>query len=265
MIHHAISEKPPALPLPFAAPETRAPVPGTVPFWRAGVVLALGLAIGLFYWAKPKTTLPPQSGVVMHLPGYIDLGSGFVGENAEVTPAERYILPKDTEFARKNYFDSPGPSQIFLSIVLSGALQQSIHRPELCLVAQGWSIINGQNIPIRLKSGHELTVRNLTIQRVVSIAGKPATITAYNMYWFVGENVTTPSHVTRVFLTSWDRIVHNRAHRWAYVTVSSPITKDYRPDGLDAAQTMQLLLEFIRTAVPYFQKDEMPESRAATP
>jgi hypothetical protein len=78
------------------------------------------------------------------------------------------------------------------------------------------------------------------------------------MYWFVGEKISTPSHLERAFLTSWDRIVHNRAHRWAYITVMAQITKNLRPDGLDAAQTRKLMTDFIRDVVPSFEKDEMP-------
>jgi hypothetical protein len=229
-----------------------------VPLWRSLAILGLGALVWMAHLASPTPMIPPQSGVVMHLPGFVNIGSGFVGENAEITTAERTILPKDTEFARKNYRDFPRHDNILLSIVLSGAEQQSIHRPEACLPAQGWSIANQEDIPIKLDSGHELTVRNLTIKRTITFNGQSATRTDYNMYWFVGENVTTPSQFMRVFLSSWDRIVHNRAHRWAYVTVESPITRNFYPQGLDAQQTKDLLIQFIRYVVPQFQKNEMP-------
>jgi hypothetical protein len=37
----------------------------------------------------------------------------------------------------------------------------------------------------------------------------------------VGKDKTTDDHFERIFLTSWDRIVHRVNHRWAYVIVSS--------------------------------------------
>jgi hypothetical protein len=199
----------------------------------------------------------------MKMPDYVNSGPGFFGTEAPVTEAEKLILPKDTEFARKDYRDYPGRDDIFCGIVLSGAMQQSIHRPEVCLVAQGWTISEQENVPIKLESGHTLTVRNLTIRHVYPTAeGKQITLTRYNMYWFVGEGVTTPSHLVRIFLSSWDRVFHNRAHRWAYVTVSSYITKDLQPDGKDAAQTKAMMVDFIKHVVPTFQKNEMP-ARAA--
>ena len=103
-------------------------------------------------------------------------------------------------------------------------------------------------------------VRNLTIQRDALDANKNRhIIKAYFMYWFVGENVTTSSHITRVLLSSWDRIVHNRAHRWAYVLALSPITEGQRTDGLNSEQTKKMLTDFIRQIVPTFQIAEMPK------
>jgi hypothetical protein len=236
------------------------------PAWRSLVIVLIGTFIGLVYWLNPPLTIPPQSGVVMQLPDYVRADNGFIGSPAEVTPTERRILPADTEFARKLYRDFPGHGdEIYCSIILTGAMQQSIHRPEVCLVAQGWNITNQEYIPIQLQSGHKLVVCNLTIRRLFQAHGQSITVTAYNMYWFVGEKITTPSHLERTLLTSWDRIVHNRAHRWAYVTVQARITNNLRPNGLDASQTRTMMLDFIRAVVPSFQKDEMPEATASAP
>ena len=229
-----------------------------VPLWRSAAVLVVAMLVWLFFWFNPPPVLSPQSGVIMHLPSYVDVAGGLVGQSVPVTVAEKNILPKDTEFARKQYGDVATQTSVFCSIVLSGATDQSIHRPEVCLIAQGWSIANQENVPIRLASGHELTVRNLTIKRDVPYQGKSVTLTEYNMYWFVGENVTTPYHLVRIFLSSWDRIFHNRAHRWAYVTVSSLITGDLIKNGRDPQQTKALLTDFIQKVVPTFQKSEMP-------
>ena len=242
-----------------STPETQ----GQVPVWRSVVLLLCTSVIWVFFWTSPHAALSPVSGVLMHLPGYVDVDGGFVGETAEVTEPERYILPKDTEFARKNYSDYPSPDRIFCGIVLSGIGQQSIHRPEVCLIAQGWSITNQEDIKIPLESGRVLTVRNLTIKRVVPYNGKAITLERYNMYWFVGEKITTASHVTRAFLSSWDRIFHNRAHRWAYVTVASSINPNPQPGMPNAVQTKNLMIDFIKKIVPTFQKSEMPAPNAS--
>ena len=66
----------------------------------------------------------------------------------------------------------------------------------------------------------------------------------------------------RVLLSNWDRVMHNRAHRWAYVSVFSLITDNLRPDGLDAQQTQSLLVDFAKKVVPTFQISEMPQQAA---
>jgi hypothetical protein len=79
------------------------------------------------------------------------------------------------------------------------------------------------------------------------------------LYWFVGDNVTTPSHFTRILLSNWDRVVHNRAHRWAYVSVFSLVTDNLATNGLGPEQTLDVMREFTKQVVPSFQKTEMPQ------
>lgn len=207
-----------------------------------------------------------MSGVVMTLPSWVKIALPnnpsvtFHGFNQPMSEGELGELPQDTAFARKEYDDFAGHNKLVCTIVLSGAEQRSIHRPEACLPGQGWSIVGQNDVPIRLASGRTLVVRNLAIEHANFAAdSNRQVVRGYYMYWFVGENVTTPSHFTRIILTSWDRIMHNRAHRWAYVSVLSTITNSLRPDGLDAEQTRTMLTDFIRQAVPAFQKSEMPE------
>ena len=108
------------------------PVPddsNKVPLWRCGVVLLLTVVVGLTYWFNPPLKVQSKAGVVMNLP--VTIGD-FFGKEGQITQTEHELLPKDTEFARKYYQDSHG-NQIECSIVLSGAEQRSIHRPEGCL------------------------------------------------------------------------------------------------------------------------------------
>jgi EpsI family protein len=236
--------------------------PTDVTWWRSGVVLGLAVAMLVVYALIPERYLPAQTGVIMNLPDQVALpGSNqehFHGFPAPVSEVEQTMLPKDTEFARKNYDDFYG-HQIFFSIVLSGQQQYSIHRPEVCLVAQGWHIGKAEDVPVRLASGHDLVTRALHIQReVLGDDGKTQTIQALYLYWYVAENMTTPSNLTRNLWSSWDRILHNRDHRWAYIAVMSAITQSMQVNGLNEDQTRKMLQEFISQVVPVIQKSEMP-------
>ena len=61
-------------------------------------------------------------------------------------------------------------------------------------------------------------------------------------------------------MSSWDRVINNSDHRWAYVIAMSPITDSIRSDGLNGEQTRQFMTDFIRQIVPVFQKSEMAGS-----
>jgi EpsI family protein len=241
----------------MSAPNASLPIRsfGEVPLWRSATLVGLALFMGLAYVFNPPPDLLPQAGVVMELP--VIMGD-YLGKPGAITPIEYSLLPRDTEFARRYYDDGHG-HQINCSIVLSGAEQRSIHRPEGCLTGQGWTIVNQDTIPIPLTSGRTMETRRLTLERqVVGQNNEPLTIRAYYVYWFVGQNVTTSSEVYRVLLSNWDRVIHNRANRWAYVSVFSLITEGLEPNGLDPGQTETMLKDFTRQIVPTFQISEMP-------
>lgn len=234
---------------------------GKIPFWRSGVVFGLAAVMAIAAWNNPPPFLSPEAGVVTSLPTQVKLpepsASEFFGLDTPVSEAELTILPKDTEFARKNYSDLHG-HEIFFSIVLSGLQQYTIHPPQVCLVAQGWNIVREEDVPIHLLSGREMAVRNLTIEREEVNARKDhRLVRAYYMYWYVADGISTPSRATRNWLSSWDRIFHNRDHRWAYVIAMSSIKESSGKDGENPVQTRQMLANFIREIVPSIQKSEM--------
>src|SRR5438477_727753 len=94
----------------------------------------------------PKDIRIQPSAVNLSLP---EMVGDWKGAEQEVGGAERAILGPDTQFARKVY--TMDQDQIFVSVVLSGPdMNTSIHRPERCLPAQGWTIIqsNIASIPV---------------------------------------------------------------------------------------------------------------------
>jgi hypothetical protein len=245
-----------SLPVPGQGASPGGNIGAVVPIWRSAVILGLTLLIALAYIFNPPLEVEPQAGVVMQLPVFV---GDFFGKQGAITNVEFDLLPKDTEFARRYYDDSKG-HQILCTIVLSGAEQRSIHRPEGCLTGQGWTIVGQDTIPMPLASGRTMMARRLTLERQVPGANNaPLTLRAFYIYWFVGEKVTTSSEIYRVLLSNWDRVVHNRAHRWAYVSVFSLITEGLQPNGLDSATTEGMLKDFAKKIVPTFQISEMAE------
>jgi hypothetical protein len=218
-------------------------------FWRALVLVLLAgltfLACRLFHDVNTKT----EPGVIMNLPDSI---GAYIGFDTDITESERVILPRDTEFAKKRYsgFDRP---EITTEIVLTGAQRQSIHRPQVCLVGQGWAIQKEETIPIRLADGREQKVRKLTLLRTqggVQIVG-------YFIYWFVGKDKTTDDHIERIFLTSWDRIVHRVNHRWAYVIVNAILPAQPTVTALERQKVLSDLVSFTGELIPQIQRPEV--------
>lgn len=218
-----------------------------IPVWRSLVVVALvGSAVAFSLYGTPEAGVS-EAAVNMDLPDRI---GPYVGSDQPVSESELAILPKDTEFAKKLYAD--GANDIHCQIVLAGAEKRSIHRPEVCLPGQGWTVKSGQVVPVRLADGRTLDVMQLTIGRPVVLPdGSKRELTSLFFYWFVGKGTTTPHHMVRILKTNMDMLLHNVNHRWAYVIVSSPVWEGFRPDGMSEAETRTKLTEFISQLAPH--------------
>jgi len=221
------------------------------PFARIAVVVALALLTVSAFYFTGSVGSTTEGGVIMALPERV---GAFYGKDQEPSDGEKNVLPKDTEIVKKTYSD-PSGDVINAQIVLAGAEKRSIHRPEVCLPAQGWSINRRETIPVVLADGRRITVMADYISRPIEIsAGGTRTLESIYCYWFVGNHVTTPSHVMRLLLTSWDRIVHRKNHRWAYVAVSAPVLQGFREGGLDTAGTWKMIDVFIAESAPKLMK-----------
>jgi exosortase len=116
--------------------------------WGATGLVVGATILAMFAAARVDAMqVSPRTGVKLSVDGINPaplpnlLGADWAGREVEVTPIEREVLPPDTGFSRKNYESlHDRRQQVFVSIVLSGRDRTSIHRPELCLVGQGWTI-----------------------------------------------------------------------------------------------------------------------------
>ncbi len=218
----------------------------------AGVVGLLTAATIIACLKTPEPVAAPLAGVVLELPPTVN---GLIGQQMEVSEAEKQILPPDTQFAKMAYsLAADDHLQIGCQIVLSGADQRSIHRPEACLQGQGWKIQNGGTIPIALADGSTLDVMKLVIARPVRVGEEVKTLRSLYLYWFVSKEATTPYHWERIAKTNFDLLLHNQTHRWAYIIVNAPVLQGFAPGGLDEQETERVLTDFISTAAPQFQR-----------
>ena len=175
-----------------------------IPWWRSGTVIALAaLTIWLCRESAPPN-ISPESGVIMDLPTLV---GEYWGTSETVSPSELALLPGDTEFEKKIYQDLTGNS-LTAQVVLSGGEKRSIHRPEVCLPGQGWSVQAGEVLPITLANGRTLDVMKLTLNREIETGpGQRVNLKSYFLYWFVGKDTSTPHHWVRLAKTKWDMVV----------------------------------------------------------
>ena len=137
-----------------------------------------------------------------------------------MSDAENKALPGDTKFIKAVYSNSLNRNA-FVSIVVSGRERNSIHRPQRCLVGQGFYILNTDMLSVPLHNREDLAVKLLEITRRNPESGTAHSATQLYAYWFVGQGRETPHHLVRMFWLAWDRVAHGVAHKWAYIAVSS--------------------------------------------
>lgn len=211
------------------------------------VLLIAGLSL---VFLLPKVANSTPQGIDLTLPN--SLGSWF-GEDQKVTEQELLVLAKDTEFARKLYTNGQG-DQIYASIVLSGQdLDNSIHRPERCLPAQGWSIADSRviKIPVAQASPDSVDVTRLhNLRKVATQDGRTVSVYGLNYYWFVGATDVTPSHLRRTYIDIRDRIMYGYNQRWAYITVAATITENITQFGRSEQETDAMVQQFIGELFP---------------
>jgi exosortase len=173
------------------------------------------ISIFLYQSTTPEVTLaePPEVSLCEF--------EGYQSEELEPSEAELTILPRDTVLKKRLYTGDDG--WFLVSAVIGGRYKSSIHRPELCLPAQGY----------KMEKPRTLTTDSGKKWRVINISSSRGRSVNYSsngfMYFFYNqEGFRTPSHVARISRDIWDRSILNRIDRWVMVTVTASSSDDAR-------------------------------------
>lgn len=179
----------------------------------------------------PSVGKVAESAVIMELPD--SLGRWSLDKKPP-TEAEIGTLSKDTRFSKARCLTArPGevtldgylvPDQVDLSVVLSGAdINNSIHRPERCMPAQGHNIISSSDQILKLDNGRQFEAKRLLSIQNIPTSEERKEYLKFNCvtyYFFVGHDRVTNDHLARTFIDMKDRLVLGMDQRWAYVSVS---------------------------------------------
>lgn len=198
-----------------------------------------GVKIGHVPLYDEHTNLIAQTSVLVpaQLPGY-------TSSEQPVTSLELNWLPPDTTYGRRMYKGDDG-FEAGLSVVLMGTDRTSIHKPQYCLLGQGWQIESSEvvSIPMRKPYPYDLKAMRLNI----STKYKGENVHGIYLYWFVADGKLTPSHGQRMWWMAWDLLTTGRLQRWAYVSCLSACNP-----GREKV-LFERMKSFISEAVPEFQ------------
>ncbi len=239
---------------------------------RSLVLLSFVLLFAMVVFLLPDVSGMKASRLSRTLPS--ELGD-WLGKPQEPGEREKQVLANDTEFERMLYLDSAGKSPaVEVSIVFSGKnLSQSIHRPEVCLRAQGWEFVRERYLSWEnvLPTGENLPVKEILCRRLYQVAnedgeaeavllknGEKAYIWRVFYYTFMGHEAIVAGHYQRTAEDIKDRLFKGYDQRWAYATFSAFVTKKHAEQGfnlggiseLDEEQTEAHILQFLKELSP---------------
>jgi len=204
----------------------------------------LGIGLGSIY-LLPRGYKIRESAIIMILPNTVD---EWFGESMETSEVVINALADDTNYAQSQYKRrTPGTEdKIDITsafVVLSGDdMNNSIHRPERCLAAQGFEILSSEEILIPINEKYNVPTRRLLSKHLRT------GVKQISYYWFTGAKKITASHYNRTFTDIFDRLITGTNQRWAFVNITSPIIEDRNAHPFaehSIEETDQLISEFI--------------------
>jgi exosortase len=182
--------------------------------------ICLGTDIG-FHVAAPGIRLSEEAPRHPVLP--LSLGE-YQGRELEMTLNEKNLLDEGVKLARTGYASANG-RQILATVIMSGFEKRSLHRPEVCLPAQGWTVTDRMPVSLHLADGRDVDVMMMRVFR--DVEPKPGVrirTRAVNFYWYIGSDGTNcADHYEHIFLSYYDAVFRNIQHRWSMASIYVPL------------------------------------------
>ena len=176
--------------------------------------------------------------------------SGYQSKALAQAEVVTNALPADTSYGQRIYTANDG-FQTLANVVLMGSSRSSIHKPQICLTGQGWSIDDAASheeiVHMDKPAPYDLHVMRLLASRQLDVDGQKTLATGLYVYWFVDEDRLTPQHSNRLLWTVNDVLFRNVLDRWAYISFFSVCA----PGQEDA--TFERMKKLIVASVPEFQ------------
>jgi hypothetical protein len=221
-----------------------------------GGLLIIGLTAGAVAYYQQNQNLGTPGVRFREVPGRVAVEvilpetlPGFRAEDLPITEEELNMLPKDTSFGRRRFM-APDGLAFDISVVVMGGDQSSIHRPQSCIPAQGWTIVQEDTDALVVGDpvAYELPFNRLANRKTLLQNGEQVQAESFYLYWFTADGKITASREERILSTAWRLLTAGEVERWAYVAVYVVF-----PAGMGEA-VYPRAREFLALAVPHFQQ-----------
>jgi len=221
------------------------------------VLVLIGAAAGLLLHLKSGQRLGSPGVKTRPIPGSANLEvvlpETVPGFHSTLVPQASVVtnqLPGDTSFGQRLYTADDG-FQTMVNVVLMGADRTSIHKPQICMVGQGWKFDDQATHIVSVPMTHPVAY-DLTMMRIVASIDTMKDGTAIKRggvyaYWFVDADHLTAQHNEWKYWMIKDFLRTGVLDRWAYVTFFSACAP-----GQEEA-TFERMKKLITVAVPEFQ------------
>jgi len=194
------------------------------------VLVLIGSTAGVLANAKTSQKLGQPGVKTRPLPGSRNLEvllPEVPGYQSRAEPQSEMVtnmLPADTSYGQRLYQADNG-FWCNVNAVLMGSSRSSIHKPQVCLTAQGWNIDDASShvemVHVDRPVPYELPVMRLNASGTRLVDGQKKTLSAIYLYWFVDADRFTAEHSSRMLWTLHDMVLNNVLDRWAYVSFFS--------------------------------------------
>lgn len=174
---------------------------------------------------------------------------GIVSTVIDLHPSVWKTLPMDTTYGQRLYRMENG-LPIQTTVVLMGSDRTSIHKPEFCLVGQGFTILETKEIgiPISDSVDYVLPAMHMKVRAERrNAAGEVDAVEGVYLFWFVADGKIAARHSTRMTWMAKDLLTKGVLQRWAYVSCFAVC-----PPGRTEEVTQQIK-RLAQRMVPRFQ------------
>jgi hypothetical protein len=221
-------------------------------------LLLTGATAGILLYVSTHQKLGSPGVLTRSLPGTRNLQVVLPGQvpgfacQIITTQAEEVVqaLPDDTSFGTCRYTAQDG-FQSLANVVLMGTDRSSIHKPQVCLTAQGWEIDESsskvEKIGMQKPFPYDLPVMRLTATQRIEAGGETKTRRGVYVYWYVDGGKITALNSQIMWWMARDMFLTGVLDRFSYIayfSVCEPGQEEHTFDRMKA---------LIAGSVPQFQ------------